>query len=274
MNSVDFGKYSVNMPSRLDELTEEQLYDFASCRLQNMLQIDAQVSLAAIWGGDVFKLNEQLITQTVNRLGKSNNKEQLTEYLESLHYNRMHLSNLCTWITDEHVCRKWLIPELKFGNKVFAGPTDLFANIAFWEWCRIEQYWNECNKTASAQLRNRFLACLYHPVENGKRLPFEDGMWENYEEWFNDITPVQMEAISINYVAFKSWLALNHKHVFKKRTDDAEQPTEKVNMKELLLRTAMDQHMDEEIIAKKPLLIELGKMEIRGKDMATQPAKS
>lgn len=273
MNTVEFGKYTVEMPSRFDELTEQQLYDFASARLQNLKLMDAQVILSAIWGGDVFKLNEKLIADTTKKLSRSNNKEELTEYLESLHFNRMHLANLCSWITQEHVCKKWIIEKIDFGtmglSKVFLGPTHLFANIEFWEWCRIEQYWTEFQKSGSVSFRNRFLAALYHPEKDGERQAFEDAEVENYLHWFNYITPIQLEAISMNYVAIKAWLALQHPHVFKKRTaDDGDKPTAQTNMREMLLRAAMEQHLDEEIVAKKPLLIELGKMEIKGKDAA------
>jgi len=270
MISVEILKKRALAPEKFSELTEAQLYLLAYCSTYGKTVMDTQVYLASQILGKVWQLNEKLIQQTIIDFRSATQKEQLHEKLESLRNNRFFMSQCFAWVSDEQTTDRWLIPSLTlrrwFWVKHFKGPSFRFANIAFWQWCQAEFFFFKYIKTGKRDFFNKFCACIYMPTIGGFAAKYDDALIDRNAKYFDKLTPVQVNAIRINYIAVKSWIALNHPNVFQRREHSDEQAIETIDMAELLLRAAKAQHLDEDVVAKKPLLTELKKLELNAQD--------
>jgi len=279
MKTVELQYKKAHAPERLSELTESQLIMLAKAFTYGKKIVDAKVLLASNILKPVWQLNEKLIKATLHEFKSASvtQRELLYEKLENMRHNRAHMAACFDWITTEQICDKWLIPSLTLRNwfwvKQFKGPQLRMANIQFWQWCQAEFYFFKFNKTGQRHFFNKFCACLYMPHIAGRTATFDDKLIEKNAHWFSKLTPVQLTAIKLNYIALKSWIALNHPHVFGRTETSDIKEIETIDMGELLLRAAKAQNMDETIVAKKPLLVELKKLEIAGKDFAEQKRK-
>lgn len=279
MKKVEIGNKKAFAPEKLSELSEWQLMLMSQAFCYGKKVMDAKVMMAYHILKPVWNINEARIKETTRTFSQASKeeREQLHERLESLRYNRMHMTDCFNWITEEQISDKWLIPTLTlrrwFFTKTFKGPTLRFGNITFWQWCQAEFNFFKFNKTGQRVFFNRFCACIFMPSYAGFASKFDDKLIAKNANWFNSLTPVQITAIKLNYVAIKAWLALNHPHVFKRSIGD-DTPVETIDMAELLLRAAKSQNQDEVAIARKPLLVELKKLEIAAKDYAEAKQKS
>jgi hypothetical protein len=272
MKTLSYGKHSTNFPERLSELNESQLLELAECFTGNKSLIDAKVSLTRQWAPKVFAFNEARIKDTLERIARtdqSSQKEILMERLEDCDLNRYFLSELCNWITEPQSCDRWILPAMTFRkffffNVTFLGPSIRFGNVQFWEWCRAEEYFSQYVENSDRTAFNKFCACLYHPVKNGKRLPFTDEMVSDNYRYFEQLTPRDVFAIRLNYIAVKNWIRQVHEHLFKRReeVDNSDQE----DMADLLLRHAEAQKVHYKLVEKDPLLVALKQMNNRAKD--------
>lgn len=274
MKTIELQNKKALAPEKLGELSETQLLLLAKAFTYGKKVVDAKVMMAATILKPVWMLNEKLIRENLRayKISSPTQRELLYEKLDNMRNNRAHMAACFDWITSEQVTDRWLIPTLTirkwFWYKTFKGPQLRMSNIMFWQWCQAEFYFFKFNKTGQRQFFNRFCACLYMPSTAGFNAKFDDKLIEQNANWFNSLTPVQLTAIKLNYVAMKSWIALNHPHVFGRSESSDLQAIETIDMGELLLRAAKAQHQDEEVVAKKPLLVELKKLEIAAADYA------
>lgn len=279
MKTVELLKKKAFAPEKLSELTESQILLLSRAFTYGEKVMDAKIMMASVILKPVWQLNEKQIRNTLKsfRLASSSEREMLYEKLDSLRNNRAHMAACFDWITSEQITDKWLLPNITiykwFWPRKFKGPQFRMANIQFWQWCQAEFYFFKFNKTGQRQFFNKFCACLYMPHIAGRTAQFDDQLIEKNAHLFNKLTPVQLTAIKLNYIAIKSWIALNHKHVFGRAETTDIKEIETIDMGELLLRAAKSQNMDEALVAKKPLLVELKKLEIAGKDYAEQKRK-
>ncbi len=272
MNKLELGKTKAIAPSRLGELSESQLMDLATAFTYNYNFIDTKVFLASKWLKKMWFENERMIREVLKEMRVANKSQLvvLREILQDYRHHRVVMIDLFDWVKEPQTTDKWLITELTFAKfyifniRKFRGPSLRMGNITFWQWCQAEMNFFRFQKTQDRKFFNQFCACLYMPVKNDMAARFSDDMIEKHAAYFAKLTPVQVSAIRLNYVAIKSWLHANHRHVFVK--SDSNEEVENLDMSELLLRTAKDQHQDESVIANKPLLVELKKLELAAKD--------
>ena len=274
MKTISYGKHKTQFPENLGDLTQLQLLQLAQVFTGNKNLVDAKVDLAYRWAPKVYKYNEERIKDTVERFNRTDiaaQKEILAERLEDCHYNRLHLSECANWITTPQVCDKWIIPQLSLKKWYtirfeFMGPSLRFGNVQFWEWCRAEGYFSDYVQTDNRDSFNKFCACIYHPRIKGVRIPFEDSLVEDNHKLFSNLTPTQVFAIRLNYIAVKNWLRQVHPHLFKERTEE-DGPEERQDMADLLLRHADMQKVHYKTIEKDPLLVSLKQLNNRAKDL-------
>jgi hypothetical protein len=272
MKTLSYGKHIAMFPERMSELDEKQILQLAECFTGNKSLVDAKVWLARLWAPKVFAFNEARIKDTLERISRtdqSSQKEILMERLEDCDMNRYFLSELCNWITEPQTCDRWILSSMNFRKFIlwdvtFSGPSLRFGNVQFWEWCRTEEYFTQYIETGSRTAFNKFCACLYHPLKNGKRLPFSDEMVNANHNYFNQLTARDVFAIRLNYIAVKNWIRQVHKHLFKRREEVENADQE--DMADLLLRHAEAQKVHYKVVEKDPLLVALKQMNNRAKD--------
>lgn len=283
MKHLKIHKFNANVPESLAELNPVQLKALGMVYSMQMNRAQARVWLASVWCNRVWLYNQKMIKGYARLIRISRKKKlefshiyRLEQLKEECELNTHEMAKLCEWYeTAEHFTDRWIMETITARKWLIFpytvhGPTFRFGNIKFWEWCKAETFFARYQKSQDPQDYYKFLACFYHPSVSGKRIPFDDAYeqeLDKYAKKLSSISPDIIFATTLNYVAFKRWLKDKYPHVFdssEMRSDDEEEV--KQDYAELLLRAARAQHLDEDIVKNKALLVELKKLDIAAKD--------
>lgn len=275
------------VPSSIKDCSANDLIAIGHVFASGFNRYQARVYLASKMADKLYRYNESL-SSTLKILARKSRQSKLdvstSRRLEDLLFetnsNRHYLAMLTNWFDEDHLTDRWIIGNLTLRKNLLlrirvVGPSFRFGNVEFWEWCKAETYFARYCQSGKRSDFNLFAACLFRKQtgKNGLREPFNDDskVIQNHAKWFNRLEEEQVLAIRINYIAIKRWLATVFPNVFKGNSAN-EEGTE-TDFTELLLRAARAQSMDEVVVGKKPLLIELKKLELSARDyIASKPS--
>lgn len=294
MKSIAIGKRGAMVPQKFSELNQSGLIDLASVYIANLHPNEARLFLASKWISSIYKVNqkgleycEKQVSKAVkHKFGKANVQrimsqllsrseadiedftwlpQPVTQYWIEHHQNLATLSKLCAWYNDEHISDTWIMNELRLYRYViwktnFVGPGNRLRNMQFWQYCKAERYFTAYEETNNIADLLRFFACLYTP----SGASWDETKIERHALYFTTLEDNERIAIMLNWVAIKKWLARSFPYVFKQK--EGQESPGKADFGELLIRTSERQHADTDVIAKKPLLLELKKLDIANRD--------
>lgn len=272
MKTVEFGQFTYNAPEKFAELNYTQLIAIAEAVASKKTLADGKIYIASKWFPEAYKQVDKYLLAD-KKSGMKGDVAAVNKFLETT--EDLHaLAQLCNWVNSDkkHTTHTWLIPDLTIGGVTYFGPTDKFANIDFWEYCKADTYFSRYQSSGNNNEFAKFLACFYRVAnpnkkeveETGnKRIRFNDNHILKNANPFRQIDPVLRVAITLNYVALKQWLMGVFPEVFRGRTSKSDDNGNSTNQDvgrmygRLLLNIAKRRHQDEEVIARKPLLLVL-----------------
>lgn len=272
MKTLEFGQFTYNAPQKFAELNYTQLIAIAEAVASKKSLADGKLYIASKWFPDAYKqIDKYLLADKKNaNKGDVTAVNKFIETTEDLNV----LAQLCSWVNSDkkHSTHTWLVTEITIGGVTYFGPADKFSNIEFWEYCKADTHFSRYQSSGNNAEFARFLACIYRTANTNKKEVEETG---NKRIGFNDkhvvknanpfihLDAVQRIAITLNYVAIKHWLMAVFPEVFKGRSSSADENGNATHQDigrmygRLLLNIAKRRHQDEEVIARKPLLLVL-----------------
>ena len=130
-------------------------------------------------------------------------------------YALMKLFEPFTEITPYHA---FIIPEIKTPSGSFFSPNPKLAGMTFAQFIFIESYFTSYQFDKNETDLNKFVGSLYLP-------PYVSFTEENiaaYALLMKNVKPDILDAIVINYVLIKEWLALAYPLVFQREDEEEE----------------------------------------------------
>jgi hypothetical protein len=271
MKIIEFGKHTYNAPDKFSELTLQQLMAVAEAVAAHKPLADGKLYIASKWFPEAY--------QTLSKYLKSDKEQALKlvpgaiERFEETNKDLNALAQMCGWVNSDktHVTSNWLVSEITINGTTYLGPSNKLSNLEFWEYCKADTHFSRYQKTNSLAEFAKFLACIYRianrdlaQVEQSgnARIPFNDKRIITDSAKFMHVDAATRVAITLNYVAIKHWLKRVFTEVFRSATkgdengNDTNQDIGRMYGR-LLLNIAKRRHQDEEVIARKPLLLVL-----------------
>lgn len=272
MKIVEFGDITYKAPTKFSELDFVQLMAIAEAVAIHKPLAEGKLYIASKWFPEAYaKINKYLIAD--KKRAMKGDPESVNQYLETTK-DLDALAQLCNWVNSnqKHITSTWLIPDINIGGVTYLGPTNKFANLEFWEYCKADTHFSRYQSSGNNAEFAKFLACIYRVVNTNKneveetgntRVRFNDKHIIKHAENFRNVDPVLRVAVTLNYIAIKHWLMGVFPEVFSTKSSKSDdngnaKPYDVGRMYgKLLLNIAKRRHQDEEVIARKPLLLVL-----------------
>ena len=140
-------------------------------------------------------------------------------------YCRYQLMLLFEPFTDIKPYHAFIIPKIKAPNAVLYSPKPKLAKMTFGQFIFVETYFANFQTDKNPIDLHKFVASLYLP----KLHAFDEDKIPETGLLFAKVKPEILDAIVINYVLVKEWLALAYPLVFQREDEDETARPKKVN---------------------------------------------
>jgi len=137
------------------------------------------------------------------------------------------LMNLFEPFTEIKPYNAFIIPQIKTPGKTLFSPKHQLAGMTFGQFIFVESYFTSYQADKNPVDLHKFIASLYLP----KLQPFNEDKIAFYTLHISRIKPEILDAIVINYVLIKEWLALAYPLVFQHDEENNEPPEPKTHKK-------------------------------------------
>jgi len=137
-------------------------------------------------------------------------------------YYRYQLMILFEPFTEIKPYNTFIIPVIKTRETVLFSPTPKMANITFGQFIFVESYFANYQTEKTPLDLYKFVASLYLPAGHS----FDENNIRHWDLDHPKIKPQILDAVVINYVLIKEWLALAYPLVFQQ--DEEEPATKKI----------------------------------------------
>ena len=125
-------------------------------------------------------------------------------------YQRYQLMQLFEPFTEIQPFDRFIIPVINTGTGSFVSPKPKLAQMTFAQFIFIESYFEDYQNKKQQDLLLKFIASLYTPVAES----FNENNVQANVSRIKLANPQVLDAIVINYVFIKEWLALAYPLVF------------------------------------------------------------
>lgn len=211
MVTIEHGTNKFLVPSCWADLTAKQLVTCLNF-IETLPLAQAQLECIYTFGNKRFK-------QIVQKIGKE------AHGFNDAAIELNALRQIFDFVLKPPSFTGWKFPTINIYGIQYIGPEDLFGNLTVQEFGRAEDFYKHLLKHPnSADLLNKFMACLYRPKQFyifGKRKPFTEDVLKNADV-FSKISLAQKKAIMLNFSAVRENLFSRFKHGFTKNGDSSE----------------------------------------------------
>lgn len=133
-------------------------------------------------------------------------------------YSRYQLMLLFGPFTDIIPYHAFIIPKVKTSSGHIVSPKPKLAGMTFAQFIFIESYFSSYQSDKNEADLHKFIASLYMPANRS----FNENDVKTWALSVTKIKPQILDAIVINYVLIKEWLALAYPLVFQREEENEE----------------------------------------------------
>jgi hypothetical protein len=109
----------------------------------------------------------------------------------------------------------FIIPEIKTSGKIFCAPKSKMAGVTFAHFIFVESYFTDYQNNKKLTDLYKFIAALY--LEQNRT--FDENKITENASLLSGTKPEILEAIVINYVLFREWLAQSYPMIFQQEEE-------------------------------------------------------
>ena len=132
-------------------------------------------------------------------------------------YQRFKIMQLVDFVNTPEPYNRFIIEKIKTNKALCLAPKPKLKGMPFGQFIFADSYFGNYQDTSEPEELNNFISALYLPA--GK--PFIEDFIGQLSPEMAKLSPVTREAIFINYLLVKEWLAVVYPLVFAKPDPDA-----------------------------------------------------
>lgn len=138
-------------------------------------------------------------------------------------FDRYSLMNLFDPFMDLKPHNAFIIPEIKTSGKIFCSPKSKMAGVTFAQFIFVESYFTDYQTDKKPSDLHKFIASLYLEQNHS----FNENEIGANASLVSQAKPEMLEAIVINYVLIREWLAQSYPLIFEQREEETDEEKQK-----------------------------------------------
>ena len=130
-------------------------------------------------------------------------------------FDRYNLMNLFDPFMEIKPYNSFIIPEIKTYGKIFCSPKPKLSQITFAQFIFVESYFTDYQNDKNTTHLHKFIASLYLR----KNHTFNENEIAANAALISKVKPEVLEAVVINYVLIREWLAQSYPMIFQQEEE-------------------------------------------------------